>query len=155
MKKILFTSLAAIALIAGCSSEQPAKSSEPPKTTTTPTEAPKATPASTPEATTKPSEAPQAKEGEYTAGDFKITGVSAKETAGMWVVTAKVENTGSKDVQVAMLSAVLYDKDGKRLGVAQGGIDGMKKGESKTIQFISTDKLEGYKKVEFQVDTTM
>ncbi|MFE6794899.1 FxLYD domain-containing protein [Paenibacillus chitinolyticus] len=154
MKKILFVSVAALVLAAGCSSEQPAKTSS---QTTTPTAstAPSETPKATPEATTKPTEAPKAKEGEYTAGDFKITGVSVKESAGMWMVTAKVQNTGDKDIQAAILSAVLYDKDEKRLGIAQGGVEGMKKGESKTVQFVSIDKLDGYKKVEFQVDTSI
>ncbi|MGX4586602.1 FxLYD domain-containing protein [Paenibacillus chitinolyticus] len=154
MKKILFVSVAALVLAAGCSSEQPAKTSSQtttPTASTAPSEAPKATP----EATTKPTEAPKAKEGEYTAGDFKITGVSVKESAGMWMVTAKVQNAGDKDIQAAILSAVLYDKDEKRLGIAQGGIEGMKKGESKTVQFVSIDKLDGYKKVEFQVDTSI
>ncbi|MFE4569217.1 FxLYD domain-containing protein [Paenibacillus chitinolyticus] len=154
MKKILFVSVAALVLAAGCSSEQPAKTSS---QTTTPTAstAPSETPKATPEATTKPTEAPKAKEGEYTAGDFKITGVSVKESAGMWMVTAKVQNAGDKDIQAAILSAVLYDKDEKRLGIAQGGVEGMKKGESKTVQFVSIDKLDGYKKVEFQVDTSI
>ncbi|MCY9588433.1 hypothetical protein PC41400_21960 [Paenibacillus chitinolyticus] len=154
MKKILFVSVAALVLAAGCSSEQPAKTSS---QTTTPTAstAPSETPKATPETTTKPTEAPKAKEGEYTAGDFKITGVSVKESAGMWMVTAKVQNTGDKDIQAAILSAVLYDKDEKRLGIAQGGVEGMKKGESKTVQFVSIDKLDGYKKVEFQVDTSI
>ncbi|SEF56491.1 FxLYD domain-containing protein [Paenibacillus sp. UNC499MF] len=153
MKKILFVSVAALVLAAGCSSEQPAKTSA--ETTPAASSAPSETPKATPEATPKPSEAPKAKDGEYTAGDFKITGVSVKESAGMWMVTAKVQNAGDKDIQAAMLSAVLYDKDEKRLGIAQGGIDGIKKGESKTIQFISTDKLDGYKKIEFQVDTSI
>ncbi|MFB7812945.1 FxLYD domain-containing protein [Paenibacillus chitinolyticus] len=154
MKKILFVSVAALVLAAGCSSEQPAKTSS---QTTTPTAstAPSETPKATPETTTKPTEAPKTKEGEYTAGDFKITGVSVKESAGMWMVTAKVQNTGDKDIQAAILSAVLYDKDEKRLGIAQGGVEGMKKGESKTVQFVSIDKLDGYKKVEFQVDTSI
>ncbi|MGE6227275.1 FxLYD domain-containing protein [Paenibacillus chitinolyticus] len=154
MKKILFVSVAALVLAAGCSSEQPANTSS---QTTAPTAsaAPSETPKATPEAKTKPTEAPKAKEGEYTAGDFKITGVSVKESAGMWMVTAKVQNTGDKDIQAAILSAVLYDKDEKRLGIAQGGIEGMKKGESKTVQFVSMDKLDGYKKVEFQVDTSI
>ncbi|WP_217557621.1 FxLYD domain-containing protein [Paenibacillus sp. GbtcB18] len=154
MKKILFVSVAALVLAAGCSSEQPANTSSQttaPTASTAPSENPKATP----EATTKPTEAPKAKEGEYTAGDFKITGVSVKESAGMWMVTAKVQNTGDKDIQAAILSAVLYDKDEKRLGIAQGGVEGMKKGESKTVQFVSMDKLDGYKKVEFQVDTSI
>ncbi|MFS0839399.1 FxLYD domain-containing protein [Paenibacillus sp. 1P03SA] len=155
MKKILFVSVAALVLAAGCSSEQPAKTSAetPPAASSAPSETPKATP----EATPKPSEAPKAKEseGEYTAGEFKITGVSVKESAGMWMVTAKVQNTGDKDIQAAVLSAVLYDKDEKRLGIAQGGVEGLKKGESKTVQFVSMDKLNGYKKVEFQVDTSI
>ncbi|MEY9092012.1 FxLYD domain-containing protein [Paenibacillus sp. RC84] len=153
MKKILFVSVAALVLAAGCSSEQPAKTSA--ETTPAASSAPSETPKATPESTPKPSEAPKAKEGEYTAGDFKVTGVSVKESAGMWMVTAKVQNAGDKDIQAAMLSAVLYDKDEKRLGVAQGGIDGIKKGESKTVQFLSTDKLDGYKKIEFQVDTSI
>jgi hypothetical protein len=70
------------------------------------------------------------------------------------MLTAEVKNTG-KDVSAAVFKATISDKDGKRLGTADGAIMKMKKGESKTVDFASLDDLKGYAKFKFQIDSAV
>ncbi|MCW3790652.1 hypothetical protein OM416_03610 [Paenibacillus sp. LS1] len=91
---------------------------------------------------------------EYEFDGLKISEVSVKDDNGMWSLTASIENT-DKEFEVALLKVTINDKGGKQIGTADGTVDFLGKGESKTVEFYSMDDLTGYDSFKFQIDNKM
>ncbi|MNC05810.1 hypothetical protein D3C75_533040 [compost metagenome] len=86
--------------------------------------------------------------------NLSISKVTAAENEYGWNVTAEVRNLGEASVRTAGLTAVFYDSDGKRLGLATGTVYNLAQGQGKTVRFATTDELQGYAVIKFQSEFT-
>jgi hypothetical protein len=93
-------------------------------------------------------------DGVYNLDSLAISRVQAVEDDYGWNVTAEVQNTLQTPLRTAGLTAVFYDKTGKRIGTATGTVYNLNVGQSKTVIFATTDELTGYDKIKFQSDFT-
>ncbi|MDF2683977.1 MAG: hypothetical protein K0R47_5167, partial [Brevibacillus sp.] len=90
-------------------------------------------------------------EGSYKVGDFTFTDVTVKSGIIGPEIAAEVKS--SKDVKGATFTITFYGADDKRIGTAMGSVQNLKSGESKTLQFMTSDDgVEKYKSMKFQVD---
>ncbi|SEO79444.1 Copper amine oxidase N-terminal domain-containing protein [Paenibacillus sp. OV219] len=93
---------------------------------------------------------PALKAGEYQAKDFIFSDVQASEGVIGWEVTAEVK--ALKAFKGAVFTITFLDANGKRVGSAAGSVSDIAKNEVRTVQFITTDDLTGWKKLRPQVD---
>lgn len=89
----------------------------------------------------------------YKVDGLIFSDVTVEENDFGWDIAAELKNASGKDINGATFTITFKDKDGKRVGTAIGSVQDLKNGESNTIQFATTDDLDGYETLKFQVDT--
>jgi hypothetical protein len=108
---------------------------------------PSPTPTPTPNVSIFPKEA-------YEVGHLVFFNLTANKEANNWVVTVDVGNNGKMDFKGVAFSAVFYDDNGKRLGRAQGAINGFSVSETKKISLGTSDDLTGYSVIRYQIENS-
>ena len=90
--------------------------------------------------------------GDYRAGDYSLSDVQVREDGlGDFEVRARATNTGSSKGGVC-ISATIFS-GGSVVGTADGCVQDWGAGETRTVEFISTDDYQEWDEIEFQVDT--
>lgn len=92
-------------------------------------------------------------EGIYRVDKITFLDVQTKEGMFGWEASCEVRNNDSKDYKSIIFKATYYDSAGTRLGTATGIVNDLKKGDTRTVNMITTDNLSGFTKIKFQVDT--
>lgn len=89
--------------------------------------------------------------GTYEAGQYEISDVQVTEDfVGDFSMRARVRNTGN-DVSVVILKATLFS-GGSAVATLDGTAQDLAGGQTKTVEFLSTDSFGDWEEVEFQVD---
>ena len=91
-------------------------------------------------------------EGTYAIDGIVFSDVQAKSQDYGWNLTADVSNATNTDYKAVHYKATFYDKNGKRAGTADGYTFGLKQGDKKTAELVTSDDLSGYSSIQFQVD---
>jgi|GEM_PF-1971268 len=96
---------------------------------------------------------PIAEEGVYRVRNLVFSDVQVKlNVLEMWDVSAQLRNNDTRDYSVITFTAAFFDSTGRRIGTANGTVLDIKRGETKTVQMLTTDNLSGFTRITFQVD---
>lgn len=129
--------------------DQGASSTETVTTTTTQT----VTETVTATATAEPAEETErsSQDGTYSAGDFTFTDVQVSEDfGGSFELRTRATNNG-QDYSMVSITATLFS-GGSVVGTLTGVVSDWKAGQTRTVEFFSTDDYTEWDDIEFQID---
>lgn len=87
--------------------------------------------------------------------DFVAYKVTKQDGVYSTEVLGELTNESSRDFQIVMLSATLYDATGGIVGTASGSINGIAAGQTKTFRLSSAGRVDGIATMRLQTDGQM
>lgn len=90
----------------------------------------------------------------YRTGDFVFTQLTVEKSVLGADINVDITNNGNQKYSGVLFTASFYDKNGKRIGTAQGSTSDIDKGDTKSERMISSsgEELLNYASVKFQID---
>ncbi|OXM86665.1 copper amine oxidase N-terminal domain-containing protein [Paenibacillus rigui] len=89
---------------------------------------------------------------EYSDGNIKFYHVKTKQTELGWEITADIANADGHAYKAINFTAVFTDDKHAILGRASGTVYHLDSGQTKNVQFVTSDDVSGYSSIQFQKD---